>query len=552
MTTATHTAAAMRTHVGYACLDNDFAWLEIAGADTVAFLQNRTTQDLKALEPGQGAFAAVLDKGAHLQGFGSFHRWEDRFYLLVEREQLASLIPALEKYRIIEQVTFQVVENVTLLAVQGPEAAQLLPLPTHPLGIVSYDGGFLVRRSLTGENGAVLVLPENTDWPQSQPAVPMVSPANLNVLRVEAGLPRFGLDMDTGTLLPETGLEVMAVSYSKGCYLGQETVARVKTYGAVQKLLMGLQLPAGSPLPEPGSPVVLTDGPTVGTFKSAAQSVMLEQPIAMAYLDKTHRTPGQVLPVLINGLPVDATVTPLPFYAAGAQQALTLLDAGLRQFASAKDAKSETAAADTLRQAITLDPTLADGYEALGVLLSRQGQYEEAVALMQRLLEVDPNRVMAHTNLSIYYLKLGDKEKAEEEKAKATLLSMKLKAKASGLMPPTDPDAERRKREAALRDRIRLFENALAVSPEDPLGNFGLGGAYMELGEYAQAVPCFEKTLAAQPTHSVAYLSLGKCYEALADWPNARKTYENGIEVAARRGDRMPLTEMQQRLQHCL
>jgi tetratricopeptide (TPR) repeat protein len=189
---------------------------------------------------------------------------------------------------------------------------------------------------------------------------------------------------------------------------------------------------------------------------------------------------------------------------------------------------------------------LVEAYEALGVILSRHERYLEAIARMEQVLGLQPDHVLAHTNLSVFYMKLGDKEKAEDEKAKATMAAFSQKAKASGLV--FDIEAERRKKELATLAKIDMFQEALKFNGEDPLGNFGLGSAYLELKRFEEAIEPLQRVIKAQPKHSVAYLSLGKAYEGTQQALQAEQIYQKGIEVAAAKGDLMPLKEMQTRL----
>jgi tetratricopeptide (TPR) repeat protein len=203
-----------------------------------------------------------------------------------------------------------------------------------------------------------------------------------------------------------------------------------------------------------------------------------------------------------------------------------------------------------LQRCLVYDPTMADAYEALGVILSRQQRYPEAIALMEQLLTLEPERHMAHTNLSIYYMHLGDKDRAEEEKAKATMVAMQaaMRKKMQETVSQQQVEQARQAREQAILDRIGLFHDALKFNAEDALTNFGLGSAYLELQRYPEAIPPLERAIAGQPNHSVAYLSLGKALEATQQMERAQEVYQQGIAVAARKGDRMPLQEMEQRL----
>jgi len=558
----------IRKTFGIARLTN-LAVLFISGPDAAKFLQNRLSNDVLALQPGQGQLNAALDRQGKIQGVFGLYRQPDGFTMVISRDEQANCIAQIEKFHIVEQFTTQEITNVVAISLQGPgseafvktifqpDSSSAFPQKEHAwcAGQLAGQPCRLIQRSFSGETGYLLLV-ETDDaegiWTvANQNAVEAggidMSEAAMEVLRVEAGLPRFGCDYDFETLLPETGLEREAVSYSKGCYLGQETIARIKTYGTVQKALVGLLFDATESQPDslpPAGTACLLDGKPVGTLQSHVFSPTLNRPIALAYLGKSERVPGKTLQLEIGGHTYTTEVVLLPFYDARLQYkpGTELLNEGLKLFSDGYDEE----AMRLIQQAIERDSALVEAYEALGVILSRHERFQEAIAMMERVLELEPEHVLAHTNLSVFYMKLGDKEKAEEEKAKATMAAFSKKAKAAGLV--FDAEAERRKKEQATLEKISMFREALSFSPEDPLGNFGLGSAYLELKRYDEAIEPFEKVLKAQPKHSVAYLSLGKAYEG-ADQPNkAQEVYQKGIEVAAAKGDLMPLKEMQAKL----
>jgi folate-binding protein YgfZ len=560
-------------------LDDTLRLLKVTGPDAAGYLHSRTTQDILALEDGEGTWAALLDKGAHVLSYFSLHRVENDFWLMVPTLAMAETMTQLTKYRITEAVEFQPVGGY-VYQVSGAEAPALLKTLTGltynslpDLGITQIPMGqwadnLIIRRGLIrGTEGWLLgvPVPPAPQWPDD---LPVLTPAIMSVITLENGTPEWGSDITPSYLLPETGLDTASVSRTKGCYLGQETIARVKTYGSLQKQLTGLVFE--SPInthaftyPSPGHPVVLASGITLGHYGRVGVSPTLGRTIAMAYLNKTHRTPGQVLTLDVNGQSINATVTSLPFVG-GSLKTDTSTDAATQQIhalltryaqVDETDTEAINEIADALADILQQHRQLPDALEALGVLRSRQGRFAEAITLMEQLLALDPNRVMAHTNMSIYWLKLGDKDKAEDEKAKATVLAMRLKmqqAQAAGnLTPVTDEAAQQQAmaHQQQVKERITLFINALQQYPDDPLGNYGLASAYMELQDYLAAIPYFEKALQLQPNHSVAYLSLGKCLENTQQWVRAKQTYTNGLEVAARRGDQIPLADMQQRLE---
>lgn len=556
----------VRATVGVARLD-DYTVLHISGADSGRFLQNRLSNDVLALQPGQGHLNAALDRQGKIEGVFSLHRTQSDFVAIVYRPETESAVQGILKYRIVEHIDVRDAGGEQhILSIQGPLALEiLLKAAAHSEQLKTLDEydhaesvffgmpARLIRRSFSGEEGYLLISDREHSqiiWnclkQEADAAGGLEMPADVrDVMRIEAGWPLFGIDYDRETLLPETGLERLAVSYSKGCYLGQETIARVKTYGMVQKAMVGLQFQNPAVVQPPVDTPCLLEGKPAGVIKSGAYSPTLACPVALAYLGKNERIPGKMLNLEMVGRIEAVTVTLLPFYDArqASRSGQELLAEGLKLFSDGFDEE----AIRILNQAIEADDSLLEAYEALGVILGRHERYDEAVALMEKILSRDPDHVLAHTNLSVFYMKMGDKEKAEEEKAKATMAAFSRKAKEAGLT--VDLEAERRKKEEAALERIAMFQEALKFNPEDPLGNFGLGSAYLELRRYEEAIEPFKKVIQAQPKHTVAYLSLAKSYECSSKIDDARATYQKGIEVAAAKGDLMPLKEMQTRLE---
>jgi len=135
------------------------------------------------------------------------------------------------------------------------------------------------------------------------------------IARIEAGVPRFGADMDETNLAPEAGIEDRAISYSKGCYIGQEVIARIRTYGEVARVLRGLRLPDDiETLPIRGDKL-FKDDKEIGGITSAVRSPALKANVALGYVRREHKTPGNKLTVRTARGDCVATVVPLPFRA---------------------------------------------------------------------------------------------------------------------------------------------------------------------------------------------------------------------------------------------
>ncbi|MBM3289937.1 MAG: tetratricopeptide repeat protein, partial [Candidatus Hydrogenedentes bacterium] len=409
---------------------------------------------------------------------------------------------------------------------------------------------------------------------------------------IEAGIPRFGVDMDTSNRMPETTLERESVSYDKGCYLGQEVIAKLRAYSTVKLALVGLVLEAGE-FPPIDSTLYLGEN-EIGVLKSAVFSPTLGKPIALAYLDRDHRAPGAVLELRgrarggekidhgdtgITGKEIgeahsaspnagksaidggvrgcgdadqrgrtfSARVAVLPFYSAPAREerARALYEEALHRFE--RDAHDEDdTAIGLLREAVLLAPAFEDAYEALGVILNRHHRVDEAIHFMQILARLAPDSVMAHTNLSVFYVAKGMIPEAEDEKAKAAVLQMKHARQEREAEDIAALERERIRHEAL--ERIAMFKEVLEFDPDDPLATFGAGMAYIQLNDYESALPHLERATQVQKDYSAAFLNLGKCLEFLQRRDEARAAYTAGIECASRKGDLMPMREMERRL----
>ena len=571
----------------------------VTGKDATSFLHNRSTNNVAALQPGQGHWNAVLDKSAHVLG----HFWLGRpsisnastpaFWLVVESSAAEATLKALLQYKIMEDVTLTPQDNWSCVLVCGTQAQSLLVslqvLPSESLPLLGntafqWEGsqGLAIRHTTTGEDSYWVWLPQQAmaafraalsqKAAERSVALEKLSPQTYETVCLEGGTLTSGRDYDATTLLPETGLEQDCVSYTKGCYLGQETVARVKTYGSVPKALVGLVFQNASEdgvLEAFAGDLTLAGGDSfVGRLTHTQYSPTLEAVIGLAYLSKELRLPGKTLALLLQRpneapKPLEATVTSLPFVGTDFKETLAKqrLHEGLKAYA---DGDNEHALA-LLRQALALTPTNPDVLEALSAVLGRQGQYENALALALQLVALDPNRVMAYTNLSVFYMQLGDKDKAEEAKAQATLISFQ-NAMDRKRSLSTDPlsisknlaetvDANPQpaftltpEQSAVLEEKVALFHSALQHSPNDPLGNFGLGCALLDLGHAQDAIEALSKTVGLKTSQSTAYTKLGQAYELLQDWENARSAYAQGIEVASVRRDLMALKTLQNRL----
>jgi folate-binding protein YgfZ len=299
----------------------------VTGRDRQAFLQGMLTNDVKALPPGQGAAAAFLDAHGKVMALLVVYAAADRVLIELPAGMTEKTLQTLDHYLISEKAYFEAADDAfAILSLQGPAARTLLEgLGGGAIDLAPYAhaevtlSGVPVRVINRAEGPAAgfhcWVAAEQAqalrDVFGAAGAVP-AGPEILDVLRVEAGQPWYPTDVDDSVILPETRLESL-VSYTKGCYIGQETVARVKYRGHVNRALSGLVVD-GDRVPEAGARVTAA-GKDVGRVTSAVRSIALGRPIALGYVRREHLEPGSSVTVVDAAGEQPARVVALPFVA---------------------------------------------------------------------------------------------------------------------------------------------------------------------------------------------------------------------------------------------
>lgn len=312
---------------GAALLDLSFrAKFAVGGPDAVRFMQNMLTNDIAALQVGQGCHAAKLDIQGKIQATLHVLRLENELWLDLEPGPAPALEKDLRKRIVLENAELSdMTTEWNLFSVQGPEAAELLEwqqLAVRPLHEELQhvtqrlrDSYFVhvVRSDHGGSGGFDLWVPATTggtvwDILVDAGAQPTGLRA-LDVRRIEAGIPWHGFEITTERFPQEVGLDESWISYTKGCYLGQETISRLHHMGHVNRHLRGVVL-EGADVPRPGAQ--LFDGDKlVGWITSAARSPELQQPVALAFVRRESASPGTLLHVDAAG-GISARVSTLP------------------------------------------------------------------------------------------------------------------------------------------------------------------------------------------------------------------------------------------------
>lgn len=556
-------------------LRRDHTILRFSGRDAGSWLHNQTTNDVNGLSSGHGSLQALLNRQGRLQCVFELYRFEEEYWAVIESSQAPQLLERYETHHFLEDVELENVgEGAGQVLLEGPRATLFLwkfldpapalgdsPLPSltysfAPVRLLGHDV-LAFRTSETGEDGFLLLAAPGEEAALYEAlaaegvlyGVEEVTDPARNTLRIESGLPAFGRDWDGDTVIAETPFERLAVSYYKGCYLGQEVVTRLKTYGTPKQALVALLVQhEDTVLPAPGDDLLL-DGARVGRLCSQAYSPTLACWVGLAYLDRNHRTEGASLTLTgpDGARPFTATVRHWPAYEplTRAGHARAWYHEALTAFEK-DSADSDETAIHVLEDVLRLTPDYEDAYEALGVILHRHHRVDEAIAIMKQLAAMNPNCVMAHSNLSVFYVSKGMIQEAEEEKAIAGQLEFKQQLDTRQAARQAEEERQRIRAEA--EERIGMFREVLDIDPEDPIATMGMGSAHMQLEQYAEAVPFLEAATRLQKDYSAAYLNLGKCCEFIGDLGAAVRAYRDGIAAAGRKGDLMPMREMERRL----
>ena len=287
--------------------------IAVTGADGAEYLQGQLTSDVEALAPGEGQYSALLDRKGHMQADMRILRRPDAegFWIDAEAAALPAALKHLTMYSIGRDVSVaDASQERAILSLIGPRSAEVAgapPLPedaceavsvagTECLAVGTREGIDLICAAADAERLAAAL---------REAGAVEVSPEAVELLRIEAGVPRFGAEMGAETMPAEAGIVERAVSFTKGCYIGQETVARLHYKGKPNRHLRGLRLSAAA---EPGAALRLGEK-EVGQLGGAAVSPALG-PIGLAIL-RREAEPGAELSVGEDG--VKAVVVDLPF-----------------------------------------------------------------------------------------------------------------------------------------------------------------------------------------------------------------------------------------------
>jgi glycine cleavage system T protein len=304
------------------------AKLVLTGEDRVKFLHRILSNDIKSLTPGHGTYALLLNAQGHILADLRVYADDDRLWIDTDADLAGKARAILRRYIIADRVEIET-RPLFSVALQGPRSREIVqklfgasiePLEQemdHHLTDFGGQPARVVKLSSTGQQGyevwlETAVAARLWETALAEGAAVGLAPCGveaLEILRIEAGIPRYGPDFGEDTLPLEAGL-TNALSFNKGCYIGQEIVERARSRGHVNWKLAGLRLDAGGPMPKPGD-ALIAEGKPVGEVTSACLSVTCGVPLALAYVRREVSEPGSTL-ALPGGSTAKVALT--PFY----------------------------------------------------------------------------------------------------------------------------------------------------------------------------------------------------------------------------------------------
>lgn len=304
--------------------------IRIKGSDRVRFLQNMLSNDVQSLAVGDGQYAAFLSRKGKLISDMFVFQHEDAVLLEMEPSPVARLSETLSRYIVSEDVDLEnVSQQEALVAVAGPRSSELLSRLTDdtvpelaPFHFTSARVGDTPIQVSAVRHGpgpgfdvtipadhATSVLERLMDVGQSMD-VRLAGHRAMDTRRIESGMPLFGIDMNESHLLLEADMKD-AVSFKKGCYIGQEYVARLAHRGHLNRKLVGLRLDAVT-VPDAGDDII-GEGRYAGQVTSATSSPALGHAIALGYVHRDFFEPGASVSIRNESGDLPAEVVERPF-----------------------------------------------------------------------------------------------------------------------------------------------------------------------------------------------------------------------------------------------
>lgn len=501
----------------------DYCILRLSGDDCTQFLQGQTTQNISLLESGKVVINTRLERTGTVSAYFFMMKDEDSYFLVVPKTFNPSLKIDFEKYIVMEDVEIELLDKKIYFTLD--------PSLFENKSCKKFQG------EIFGEEGVMFWDVKEVDLT----GLKKYDQNNMNVLFKLNGYLEILGDFKV-SLINDSILNLSAIAYDKGCFLGSESVAKIQN-GRGSSFFPTLLL-----LKEDEE--VIFENNENFFINDKKSGIILdrllfdERELLLVNLFRNHRVEGANLSMKIRSGSFQCEVIYYPFFSDSSwkKKSDILYDKGMVDFVENREDSSII----NLKNAIRYNSKNSDACEALGVIYGRHEKYVEAIELMDKLLVSDPSSVMAHSNKSLYLMKLGKIDEAEEEKSKATVKSF-AKFGEEAEIKERQETAKKQEANEQLKRR-EMFLQVLEIDAEDAIANQGMADFLYKENKYIESLEYLDVVYKNNSKNTQVLKLLAFNYQALGDNELALRYYKQGIETASSKGEMKLANEMQARL----
>jgi len=501
--------------------------IKVSGQDASDFLSGQLTSDIQKLKNNQSQHSARLNVKGQVKCFFHLGKIESDYFIIISEKFATGLCEDLDKYIIAEDVELSTIAEKCVF-IFGSGFSKFCD-----------DKKTYIQTEFLAKFGCFIW----NDLEQINEKAKSISKDEENELIVKSGYPSIMTFSSEKYFINNLILNELAISYDKGCFLGQEPVAKIENNRGGSHYPMAFMLNNDQAMPDDD---IMSSASVFSKDKKIGQLIdMKSEEFLSLSLLRDFRITGREFTFTINDKDFKGKVSSFPLNGTFNRSDF-IQDSYLKSLKNYNSFNMTEESILDLEDLYFLDPSNKDVCEALGAILGNCSRYKEAIAYMDHLEAIDPDYGMANTNKSVYYMKIGEIEKAEKEKEYALLKSFKTFGKESD---EKEREQKFQKEEIEKREkRKNMFLQVLDLDAEDTVANYGLANILFIEEDLQTALSHVKKVVEKDKKYSVAYLLMGKILEKSGQELEAKKVYESGIIIASANGDMQPANEMQYRM----
>lgn len=502
---------------------NTFGLLRISGPDAEKFLQGQLTNDLTLLNENELQVNCRVDLSGKLKNYFMLGKDESTFIAILPKESIGELVEDLSRFIIMEDVILKE-EDLGLILNLG------LIKNSDDLNKTESDSK-VFSTNFFGPICRLEIVDSNSKGD--------ISFDELGDLLLLCGCLAPIKHSWIGERINDTPLNSAGVSYSKGCFYGQEALGKTQSKkGEVYQ--SGFYRTGFDYLPQRGSEI-FQDNERVGRVifslnTSGSKYIFAKTLKKVRVLNKNYT-------FQIGDMGIEAKFCGFPVFKLNTRNSYIdfISDLAANLYTLENDYQG---AHSLFLKCLEVDPKNEGLLEAIAVMTGNQGFYDEAIGYLNQLETLNPDNIMVYTNRSLFLMKQGKIEEAEREKDIATLKTFEQAGKKQ-----EDLSSRNSAKDEEYKRKKSLFEKVLELDPDDELANMGMGEVFFHFKELEKAHERIEHCISKHPENSRAYLLLAKILTASNNGSEAVKTLKTGLRVSEESGDLQTANSILQELE---